>query len=612
MLSLQHGMSVANVWNELVPGGTIGRKKGHIRLLRVSLVLAVCILTGANSAVLTVSASVALPGLISNSHVALQEGEPLCFAQNGLCITGEFRSYWEQNGGMAVFGLPISPAYSAPVVSTSTATTTKTTQTSPDNTVTTTIITTTSTTSYFTTQWFERASFEFHPENKLPYRVLLGRLGDLALRKTDRSSAGFARGDPKLPAYFPETAQNIAPQFWEYWRSHGLDLGHDGVSLQESIALFGYPISPAITEKLADGRDYVVQYFERARFEHHIENAEPRYQVLLGLLGKLVKPANAPTADVGNIIPASSGSGQGASKVPAQAQLPPPTPTSAPPPPPAQPQQPPLGAPPESSGRSALARVNWYRQITGLGELTLDGALANAGAAHANYLVHNPPGDFHNEAPGREGFTGATPLDRVRAAGYYYPSGFFVTDLVVDTNDQVASIDELIDLSMHRVLLLNPQYTQMGAGSAEFAGREFSVVVIATGPLATLPTGEAKVVAYPVNGQVGVPVSWDYSEWPSPYPAGSSTPVGYPFTLTGAYGRLRVDAASLKDAQGAAVPVHPNPAVCTSNPAYNCYQLMPVRPLAPNTTYTAYARGTIAGKAFENSWSFKTGAANVP
>jgi hypothetical protein len=35
---------------------------------------------------------------------------------------------------------------------------------------------------------------------------------------------------------------------------------------------------------LSDGQEYTVQWFERARFEHHPEN-DPPYDVLLGLLG---------------------------------------------------------------------------------------------------------------------------------------------------------------------------------------------------------------------------------------------------------------------------------------------------------------------------------------
>ena len=31
-----------------------------------------------------------------------------CFSQTGFCISGVIRSYWERNGGLGVFGYPIS------------------------------------------------------------------------------------------------------------------------------------------------------------------------------------------------------------------------------------------------------------------------------------------------------------------------------------------------------------------------------------------------------------------------------------------------------------------------------------------------------------------------
>jgi hypothetical protein len=47
--------------------------------------------------------------------------------------------------------------------------------------------------------------------------------------------------------------------------------------------MFGYPISEEFTEG-----GYIVQYFERARFEWHPENTGTSYEVLLGLLGREV------------------------------------------------------------------------------------------------------------------------------------------------------------------------------------------------------------------------------------------------------------------------------------------------------------------------------------
>ena len=31
-----------------------------------------------------------------------------CFAETGNCISGDIRSFWERNGGLAVFGFPTS------------------------------------------------------------------------------------------------------------------------------------------------------------------------------------------------------------------------------------------------------------------------------------------------------------------------------------------------------------------------------------------------------------------------------------------------------------------------------------------------------------------------
>jgi hypothetical protein len=32
-----------------------------------------------------------------------------CFPETGQCIEGRIREFWEQNGGLAVFGYPITP-----------------------------------------------------------------------------------------------------------------------------------------------------------------------------------------------------------------------------------------------------------------------------------------------------------------------------------------------------------------------------------------------------------------------------------------------------------------------------------------------------------------------
>jgi plastocyanin len=95
---------------------------------------------------------------------------------------------------------------------------------------------------------------------------------------------------------FPETGFTVKGRFLTYWRAHGLEFGDAGISYRESLGLFGFPISDEKTEKLEDGKEYSVQYFERARFEYHPENADPANQVLLGQFGRILHPADPPVA----------------------------------------------------------------------------------------------------------------------------------------------------------------------------------------------------------------------------------------------------------------------------------------------------------------------------
>src|SRR5438874_9736260 len=71
-----------------------------------------------------------------------------CFTETGFCISGRIREFWEQNGGLAVFGLPLAPQQQ------------QTLEGKP-----------------IQAQLFERTRLELHPENARPYNVLLGRLG---------------------------------------------------------------------------------------------------------------------------------------------------------------------------------------------------------------------------------------------------------------------------------------------------------------------------------------------------------------------------------------------------------------------------------------------------
>ena len=189
-----------------------------------------------------------------------------CFSETGFCIDGRIREFWEQNGGLPVFGLPVTPQQQETIEGKA-----------------------------LQVQWFERNRLELHPENARPYDVLLGRLGADRLAQQGRDPFTFAKSGAQAGCrFFPETGHNVCGDILKAWHTNGLEFdGKKGKSEGENLALFGLPLSDAAIETLTDGKQYTVQWFERARFELHPENAAP-YNVLLGLLGNEVRAGSAP------------------------------------------------------------------------------------------------------------------------------------------------------------------------------------------------------------------------------------------------------------------------------------------------------------------------------
>ncbi len=192
----------------------------------------------------------------------------LCFTETGECVGDPFGAFWQANGGLPVFGYPIAAMVPA---------------SDPD------------TGQIYLTQWLERQRLESHPELQSPYTILLGRLGAERLGQLGRDWRSLPRADPGTPHYFATTGHAIAPQFWDYWRGHGLDLGDPGLSERESLALFGYPLSEPAMERNPAGATVLTQWFERARFEYHPDQPAP-YRVLLGVLGHEVRPPGNPAS----------------------------------------------------------------------------------------------------------------------------------------------------------------------------------------------------------------------------------------------------------------------------------------------------------------------------
>jgi hypothetical protein len=188
-----------------------------------------------------------LLGIFPMSGPVARAQESRHFPETGHTVSGLFLQYWNNNGGLAQQGYPISEEMQ------------ETSDT--DGKV-------------YTMQYFQRAVFEHHPENQPPFNVLLSLLGTFYYNQKYGGNAPNQRANTTNPRLFTETGKTIGGAFRRYWETHG------------GLAQQGYPISDEFQEvSPTDGKTYTVQYFQRAVFEFHPEFANTPNEVLLSLLG---------------------------------------------------------------------------------------------------------------------------------------------------------------------------------------------------------------------------------------------------------------------------------------------------------------------------------------
>ncbi|HYP39420.1 MAG TPA: hypothetical protein VEX13_03590 [Chloroflexia bacterium] len=169
------------------------------------------------------------------------------FPETNKTVKGRFLEYWDTHGGLPQQGYPISEEMQ---------------EVSDTNGRT------------YTVQYFERAVFEMHPENQPPFDVLLSLLGNFLYKQKYPNGAPNQMISADNPLKFNETGKTVGGKFRAYWEENG------------GLAQQGLPISEEFQERNElDGKTYTVQYFERAVFEMHPENAGTRFEVLLSQLG---------------------------------------------------------------------------------------------------------------------------------------------------------------------------------------------------------------------------------------------------------------------------------------------------------------------------------------
>jgi hypothetical protein len=179
-------------------------------------------------------------------------------AEGSLEVCGSFLTFWRERGGLDQIGLPLAPAFGERSLETG---------------------------EVQTVQYFERARFEYLWYKPSPADVALGLLGRDATAARAAEPPFRPVDDPGDGSWFPQTGHTLRGRFRDRWQASG------------QIELYGFPISEEFEERgLDDGEVRLVQYFERARFEHHPEHADTSYEVQLGRLGQEVFDRRYPEA----------------------------------------------------------------------------------------------------------------------------------------------------------------------------------------------------------------------------------------------------------------------------------------------------------------------------
>src|SRR5262245_24483959 len=115
--------------------------------------------------------ALALLLLIELLPIAPAHAAPRCFPEASPtindCIDGRIGAFWAAQGGLPVFGYPLSHQFAQQVEGRAVQ-----------------------------IQIFERNRLELHPENAPPYDVLLGRLGAEALQREGRDWRTFPQASP--------------------------------------------------------------------------------------------------------------------------------------------------------------------------------------------------------------------------------------------------------------------------------------------------------------------------------------------------------------------------------------------------------------------------------
>lgn len=193
-----------------------------------------------------------------------------------------------------------------------------------------------------------------------------------------------------------------------------------------------------------------------------------------------------------------------------------------------------------------LAYLNEIRAKVGVGPLVLDPGLTRASQAHAQYYnLHRTKGvSAHNETEGAAGFTGATPGQRGKAAGWPNTSVAEVMSFGNGTTKE--AVDSWLSTAYHRDIILDERYEAIGIGLQ-------NGTAVMNPAFLEFRHLDSEANVYPYDGMKGADVGFYGAETPNPL---DRLGVEYSGGIISATAAWSLDAyeAKIVDAKGNEVP----------------------------------------------------------
>ena len=255
----------------------------------------------------------------------------------------------------------------------------------------------------------------------------------------------------------------------------------------------------------------------------------------------------------------------------------------------------------------ALATVNRYRRLAGLGPVTSSTVIHQSALAHAFYTFFNGALasirdlGIHKEDASGQGYVGDNVLTRAQHFGYPQRS---MAEVITHRADPAAAVSDWIDSVYHRFPLLRADLLELGYGDAYLGPMTVQVM-----DMSYRETASGLVILYPADNQVNVPAAFNGNEIPDPAP-NASYPIGYPVSATfDRNAKVTITGFHLRDPSGTLLP---GISLQPSNETENSFAFLANTPLQAGTTYSAELTYTLNGVAGHKLWHFSTAAGPNP